>query len=205
MKCRHTTSIAAHLLGALEPAEALELEQHYRNCPDCCDELILLAPLPGLLHRASPAAENAPLPARRPARRPRRLRLGAASVVLVLLGISGAVGYVTGQSKSVPPVVAVTANWSHTFGTMPGLHVTADLTTQPWGTEVRLHLDNPPSTRQCRLVVFTSDGSQQTIGWWTTGYYTDADITTSTSVPIADMTRLEILDTTDNLLAGITK
>ncbi|GLY66754.1 anti-sigma factor family protein [Amycolatopsis taiwanensis] len=257
MKCRHTTSIAAHLLGALDPADALELERHYRTCADCRDEVILLAPLPGLLHRAGgsppdedhepakasggeppdgnrespPGAAGLPpdgvreshagqppdtagIPA--PARRGRRLRFAAVGGMLALLAASGAAGYVTGQSRSTPPVAAgppavaappavATANWSHTFGAMPGFTVTADLTEQPWGTQVRLHLGAPPSSKQCRLVVFTRDGTQQTTGWWTTGYYTDADITTSTSVPLAEIVRLEIFDTTDNLLAGITK
>lgn len=204
MKCRHTSSIGAHLLGALEPGESLELERHYRTCPHCRDELILLAPLPGLLHRVSPEDTGPPpAPAPPPARhRPHRLR--TAAVTLTLLTVAGLAGYTTGQRTSLTPTAA-TVSWSHTTSATPGIRATADLTTQPWGTQVRLHLTDPPPGKQCRLVVFTRDGHQQTTGWWTTGYYTDADITTSTSIPLAELTRLEILDTSNTPLAGITK
>lgn len=52
--CPFTTSIAALLIGALDPPERQELETHLRRCMACLEELIFLAPLPGLLHRATP-------------------------------------------------------------------------------------------------------------------------------------------------------
>lgn len=205
MKCRYTSSIGAHVLGALEPGESLELERHYRSCTQCRDELVLLAPLPGLLQRLSPE-DVGPPPAREPEPppmpgRPRRLRVVAAA--LALLAAAGTAGYATGHTTSGTPAVA-TVSWSHTVSATPPMQATADLAAQPWGTEVRLHLTDPPPGRNCRLVAFTRDGNQQTIGWWTTGYYTAADITTSTSVPLAQLSRLEVLDTTGTTLARIT-
>ncbi|WP_328415075.1 hypothetical protein OG470_22190 [Micromonospora sp. NBC_00389] len=52
--CPFTTSVASLLIGALGPLERHEFETHLRQCPMCLEELILLAPLPGLLHRATP-------------------------------------------------------------------------------------------------------------------------------------------------------
>ncbi|WP_446215235.1 anti-sigma factor family protein [Micromonospora sp. IBHARD004] len=52
--CTFTTSLASLLIGALGPLERQEVEAHLRQCPVCLEELILLAPLPGLLHRAAP-------------------------------------------------------------------------------------------------------------------------------------------------------
>ncbi|SCL29584.1 hypothetical protein GA0070624_3911 [Micromonospora rhizosphaerae] len=52
--CPFTTSVASLLIGALGPLERQELEAHLRRCAMCLEELILLAPLPGLLHRAVP-------------------------------------------------------------------------------------------------------------------------------------------------------
>jgi anti-sigma-K factor RskA len=41
---RRRDDIAAHLLGALEPGEAAELERHIAGCPDCAEELERLRP-----------------------------------------------------------------------------------------------------------------------------------------------------------------
>ncbi|HVW43972.1 MAG TPA: zf-HC2 domain-containing protein [Amycolatopsis sp.] len=204
MKCPHTNSIGAHLLGALEPGESLELERHYRTCPHCRDELVRLAPLPGLLQHISPG-DTEPPPVRAPLRSSRRTRrLRAAAAALALFAATAVGGYATGHATSGTPAAAA-VSWSNTVDPAPGMRATAQLSAQPWGTEVRLHLTDPPPGQQCRLVVFTADGRQQTTGWWTTGYYTDADITTSTSLPLTELTRLEVQDTTGTSLAGITK
>jgi hypothetical protein len=42
-------ALGAYLLGALEPAERSEFERHVSDCARCRDEMIRLAPLPGLL------------------------------------------------------------------------------------------------------------------------------------------------------------
>jgi hypothetical protein len=52
--CRRTVSLGAYLLGALDPAERSEFEDHIATCPTCKAELLRLAPLPGLLQRLSP-------------------------------------------------------------------------------------------------------------------------------------------------------
>lgn len=202
LKCRYTTSIGAHLLGALGPDESMELERHYRTCPHCRDEVVRLAPLPGLLHRVSPK-EAPPAPAAPPPRhRPRRLHIAAVALVLVAAGVAA---FLTGKGTSGSAAADATVSWSHTVAATPGMRVTADLTEQPWGTQIRLRLSDPPPGRLCHLVVFTREGEQQTTGWWTTGYDTDADIMTSTSVPIAELTRLAVLDPAGTALARITR
>ncbi|WP_026425363.1 anti-sigma factor family protein [Actinokineospora inagensis] len=55
MTCSHTLSLGAYLLGALDPLERSTFEAHAASCPDCRHELVRLSPLPGLLHRISPA------------------------------------------------------------------------------------------------------------------------------------------------------
>ncbi|SDC64715.1 anti-sigma factor family protein [Actinokineospora iranica] len=54
MTCKHTLSLGAYLLGALDPAERSAFEAHLTGCAACRGELVQLAPLPGLLHRISP-------------------------------------------------------------------------------------------------------------------------------------------------------
>lgn len=52
--CPFTILVASLLIGALGPLERQELEVHLRQCTMCLEELVLLAPLPSLLYRASP-------------------------------------------------------------------------------------------------------------------------------------------------------
>lgn len=54
MTCRHSVSLGAYLLGALDPAERSAFEEHLDTCPNCKAELLRLAPLPGLLQRITP-------------------------------------------------------------------------------------------------------------------------------------------------------
>jgi hypothetical protein len=49
MTCQHTISLGAYVLGALDPGDRVELEQHLTACPACRDELVRFAPIPGLL------------------------------------------------------------------------------------------------------------------------------------------------------------
>ncbi|TCO56993.1 anti-sigma factor family protein [Actinocrispum wychmicini] len=53
--CRRTVSLGAYLLGALDPTERSQFEDHIASCAHCKSELVRLAPLPGLLQRLSPA------------------------------------------------------------------------------------------------------------------------------------------------------
>ena len=48
---RYAELVAAHVLGALDPAERAELDQHLRDCEPCRREVVELAPIPALLAR----------------------------------------------------------------------------------------------------------------------------------------------------------
>lgn len=50
MTCPDTVAIGAYVLGALDPAERLELERHLPDCPTCLDAVLRFANLPGLLN-----------------------------------------------------------------------------------------------------------------------------------------------------------
>lgn len=51
--CQESVSLGAYLLGALEPEERRELERHIAGCRHCQDELVAMAPLPGLLRHTA--------------------------------------------------------------------------------------------------------------------------------------------------------
>jgi hypothetical protein len=56
-RCPFTVSIGALLIGALVTSDRNELLAHLRCCDRCRDEMVLLAPLPGLLRRTLPLLE----------------------------------------------------------------------------------------------------------------------------------------------------
>lgn len=63
MPCRDAElSLGALVLGALDPAERLEVEVHVAACDRCRDALADLAPLPGLLNRLTVEQAEAGLP-----------------------------------------------------------------------------------------------------------------------------------------------
>jgi anti-sigma factor RsiW len=70
--------LGIYVFGAITPADRALVVQHLATCPNCRDELVGLAALPGLLHRPSIAAaafpDDDPQPA--PIARRRRWRWG---------------------------------------------------------------------------------------------------------------------------------
>ncbi|MEV0719180.1 zf-HC2 domain-containing protein [Asanoa sp. NPDC050611] len=53
-RCPLTHSVAALLLGALEPRERVALMRHLPRCARCRAAVVELAPLPGLLNLLRP-------------------------------------------------------------------------------------------------------------------------------------------------------
>jgi hypothetical protein len=47
--CQESVRLGAYLLGALDPEERSALEAHIATCPYCREDLLTMAPLPGLL------------------------------------------------------------------------------------------------------------------------------------------------------------
>jgi len=131
--CSEAVALGAYVLGALEPAERREVEDHVRGCPTCAAELAEFMPLPGLLERVRPedlvpvpVAPSPDLFARTAAaaaevERPRRLRQRTwalvAAVVLAVLGVGAGVtvwatgpGEQTASATEGPVRVTVTAS-----------------------------------------------------------------------------------------------
>src|SRR5215475_3863578 len=56
MTCLMMTSLGVYVLGAVERDERRKIEAHLPHCQLCRDELIRLAPIPGLLAAVPPQA-----------------------------------------------------------------------------------------------------------------------------------------------------
>lgn len=220
MTCRESADLGAYVLGALPPAERSAVERHVADCPHCTRELVLLAPLPGLL-RHTPFDElpdsGPPLPragARtRPGKAPavprlrsRRVLLAAgatasaAGVVLaVLIGTAGQGGH---EDRAGTRATAVTLS-----RTDPATHVSAsmDLTAEPWGTSVRLRLAHLPPGVVCRLVVHSREGRSETSGTWASDYTGGSTLTipASTSISPQDIVGLDVVTAANDVLVTV--
>lgn len=206
MTCLQTTSLGAYLLGALEPAERLATEAHLASCTACRDELVRLAPLPGLLGLVTiddlglPEGDAPRDTAEVPAAPPRLRRWAHLPVAAALLGVVAIGGLTIGRladddgsdaTWSAEPVASVDGT---------AVDATARLDAREWGTDVELVLDDLPAGLRCRLVVVSDDGRVETAGWWTTGYSSAVTVPASTSVQLAAIDRMEVR-TDDQVLA----
>jgi hypothetical protein len=221
MTCRQTVSLGAYLLGALDPAERPDFEDHITTCPTCKAEMFRLAPLPGLLQRLSPADYEAieaedevsdwppalypvevelvePFPDEfeepaRPGwlRRYRAALLAAAAVLLLALG---GFAFLEPSEPADTSVTASPVSWS-AVDPVTGVHGRVDLIKRGWGTEVHLSMEQVPSGRKlCHLIVYSRDGNSEIAGQWSAGTYNQIrSAPGSTSIQLGDIERIEVV------------
>jgi Putative zinc-finger len=196
MTCPETMSIGAYVLGALEASERRAIEEHLATCTACRETLLQFAHLPGLLHAVpvedieTDQPEPAPLTLTKK-KRPRRWVLAAASVALA----SGVVswGLVTAPAS---------ATWTATDG-VGGIDTTAKLTSHGWGTDIRLRLKDLQPDEHCMLIVHSRSGTSETAGWWASNGSYQAQVPASTSIPLQDITSLEVVTSANAVLSTI--
>lgn len=186
MTCLMMTSLGVYVLGAVERDERRKIEAHLPHCQSCRDELIRLAPIPGLLAGVPPEAaarrlNDAPgrlsgqlggvgpggLKRNRGADRLRTAGLAgslaaeAASIAVAAAVITGSFGAASpSRSSGNPPVtLSGVSRSSH-------VHATARLVATSWGTSIRLTVRGVPLNVRCRLVVISRAGGTETTGLW---------------------------------------
>ena len=205
MSCGQTVALGAYLLGSLDPAERSSFERHVPGCAACRREMVRLAPLPGLLGQVQlsdlelpfedpvpdpdlwplpPEPEPEPAPRPAPTRRRRwPVLVGAvALVVLVALGVA-----------IVPRLVGDDAVTWHAADPGSGVVASADLVRKSWGTELWLSTENMPKGARCKLIVHDRTGRTEVGGWWGTDHAPDERIPGSTSFPVEEIERLDIV------------
>jgi putative zinc finger protein len=206
------------VLGALDPAEQAEMEWHLTSCEICRQELIEIAHLPGLMHRLSlddvtPPADPRPdlvagteailLPETTtveppPARRRSQLLVLAMIVVLVLAtgGVASAELWTHQPSPGV-------LTWTSTDA-VGGIDTVARLADRSWGTDIRLWMEDLPPGLTCRLIVYARTGGAETAGWWSTNYEARLMITGSTSIPLPQIDRIDVIRSDQTVLTTLT-
>ncbi|WP_165555991.1 zf-HC2 domain-containing protein [Kribbella pittospori] len=226
MMCPETRSVAPYVLGALDPPEQVEMEWHLTSCEICRQELIEVAHLPGLMHRLSLDDVTQEAPVRnleaesRPdlvpgsevagllpeattveavRRRPWSHVLVLAMIVVLVLATGGVASAELWTHQPSPGV----ATWTSTDA-VGGIDTVARLADRSWGTDIRLWMEDLPPGLTCRLVVYPRTGGAETAGWWSTNYEAHLMITGSTSIPLSQLDRIDVIRSDKTLLATLT-
>lgn len=206
-------SLGVLVLGAIDPTERSDVEAHLATCAHCTALLAELAPLPGLLHRLSPAEAVAPTPqpppelldrvlgaARREQRqRMRRRRLvGAVAAAAVLLGVVLGLGLPRLLSDGTPAVQVASATDSAT-------HVWAQVRLQPGdtGTQLALQLTGVSPGERCSLVAVDATGRRDVASTWVASYAGRASVMGHTGFSQDRITWLNIVTTDGRTLVRV--
>jgi hypothetical protein len=191
-------ALGVYVLGAIEPGDRAQVDEHLATCADCREELASLAGLPALLRRVptaeaerlavadqadSATEESAPddlLPAllarTTQARRVRRWRelAAAAAVVVLALGAGAAGASLLGSGPAAPP--AAQGQASHTWHTVSAIdaHSGATLTVKyasvHWGTMMAAQVTGIPAGTVCQMQVIDAQGHHIVVGGWRVEY-----------------------------------
>nr|WP_042183338.1 zf-HC2 domain-containing protein [Kibdelosporangium sp. MJ126-NF4]CEL15451.1 PROBABLE CONSERVED MEMBRANE PROTEIN [Kibdelosporangium sp. MJ126-NF4]CTQ92147.1 PROBABLE CONSERVED MEMBRANE PROTEIN [Kibdelosporangium sp. MJ126-NF4] len=227
MTCRHTVSLGAYLLGALDPADRPEFERHLDACPQCSAEMLRLAPLPGLLQRVTPedfeaiqqadsrswpAEPMADLPAEPPGQQLAPVVLTPVEPApepkvgwwrkrgVTLVAVVAVVLLAVGGVIMFRPdgnTVATEVTWSAIDPTT-GVHGRVELTGRAWGTEMKVSMQDVPAGRKvCHLVVHSRDGSSEVAGKWSAGYYREIS-----AIPGSSSIKLGDIDRVEVMAGG---
>jgi anti-sigma factor RsiW len=193
-------SLGVYVLGAIEPGDRAQVDEHLATCADCREELASLAGLPALLRRvptaeaerlavadqSDSATDEAPpdklLPAllarTAQARRVRRWRelAAAAAVVVLALGAGAAGASVLGSGSSPPPSAASHAQARHAWHTVSaidastGAALTVKYAPVHWGTTMSVRVAGVPAGTVCQFQVTDSHGHRYVVGGWRVEY-----------------------------------
>jgi hypothetical protein len=197
--CREVRhALGVYVLGAIDPVERTQVDEHLATCTDCREELAGLAGLPALLRRvptaeaqrlavadqADSATETSPdellpslLARTSQARRVRRWReLAAAAAVVVLALGAGAAGASLLQSGPAAQPVAhgqPAAAWQHTVSgvdSLTGASMTVKYNSTRWGTLMSVRVLGVRPGTVCQFQITDRHGHHLVVGGWKVNY-----------------------------------
>jgi anti-sigma factor RsiW len=171
MTCPVTTDLGAYVLGALEPGERRQVEEHLVGCPACAAQLEELEALPALLDRVARGdLEPAAVPPSpdlfervaaaadlRPARRPRTRWLLVAAALLVVLGSGAGVRWWSaGDDERTRSAVA------------GPVQATVTASAEREGSALDVTVAGLGAGEICTMVAVDEDGDRHPAGEWPT-------------------------------------
>jgi len=209
--CREIRQLlGVYVVGAIDPAERVLVDEHLGECPQCRDELAGLAGLPAMLSRVPPADverlsfEPSGLPEmtepsaellnsllrKVAAKRRSRLWRGA---VAVAASAAIAAGAATAAAELARPVAAANDVAS---ATNPQTHVAAvvDYAPTPWsGTEMRVQVSGIAPGTYCQFWIVGKGGRSYAASWTVRAPYGQkAWYTVSSRLPASSVRSFQI-------------
>jgi hypothetical protein len=183
--CRELRQLlGVYVVGAIDPAERAQVDEHLGACSACRDELAGLAGLPAMLsrvpvedvermagsvialpeqHEPSPELLNSLLRKVATKRRTRIWRGSAAVAATAAIAAGGTAAALTLAASSATPV------WSAASGMSPATHVTAvvKFAKASDGTQMKVHVSGIEPGTRCQFWVLTGNGAKAPAGAWT--------------------------------------
>jgi hypothetical protein len=203
--CRAELVRLAPLPGLLNQISVTDFEE-ITEPPAPAVDPVRPAELPEPVVLDAPPSEPDPVVRKLPTPRTRRAWqiTGAAAAAVVLL-VAGFFGYQAVWGSDSPER---SVTWS-ADDPNSGVHAQIQLTERSWGTDIKVWMSDVPGSKECRLVVMAKNGYRDRVdpyyeiaGWWTSGHSAHDDIPGSTSIDLASIRRLEIMDG-DTMLVGL--
>jgi len=181
-------ALGVYVLGAIDPAERAQVDEHLATCAECREELASLAGLPAMLRKVPvveaerlAAAEQDPELTEMPSpevltsllgrttnvRRIRRWRGLAAAAAVALVAVAGGAA-VTSALQSGSPSGPGHPAWHQTTGAGPvaGAHLTVRYRDEPWGTQMKANVTGLRPGSVCELRVIDKSGVSAVVGSW---------------------------------------
>src|SRR5580700_5824157 len=181
-------ALGVYVLGAIDPAERAQVDEHLATCQECREELASMAGLPAMLRKVPiveaerlAAAEQDPELAGVPSaemltsliartsnvRRIHRWRSVAAAAAVAIVALGGGVAVANALQPSAAPSQSTVA-WQQTSGSGPvaGAHLTVRYRNEPWGTRMLVNVTGLQPGSVCQLRVMDATGGTSVVGSW---------------------------------------
>jgi hypothetical protein len=183
-------ALGVYVLGAIDPAERAQVDDHLATCPECREELASLAGLPAMLRKVPvveaerlAAAEEDPELTGMPSpevltsllgrtanvRRIRRWRGLAVAAAVALVAVAGGAAVTNALEPGGSGQTGHTqvTTWQKSTGTGPtGAHLTVRYRHKSWGTEMEVNVTGLRPGSVCEFQVTNKAGGRSVVGSW---------------------------------------
>jgi anti-sigma-K factor RskA len=186
--------LGAYVLGGLDADERRQFEDHLRGCSRCRRDVADCAPLPALLAKVDPADLAADTTDGGSGNTRRWWVAGAALAGAAAVAVGIAVVTIPGGTPTTTGTYAV----EEIAGEVSGM---VTLTPKPWGTAVSLDVTKLPREGVFTLRTMDEHGRMEQAANWAAMPSGRGVVQGSTSIPMSQLRRLNVVDANNTVLA----